>query len=107
MPPQMQPPVPPQMQPPMPQQAPPYMPPQQAGSFRNWSPQIAAHLPPRDATPTTQDAYDRPVYPQRPSMPQVAGFQRQRKSGLHPWILIVGALVMAALAFAITRAFIG
>jgi hypothetical protein len=39
-------------------------------------------------------------------MPQVAGFQRPRKQGIKPWVLVIGALIMAALAFAITRAFI-
>jgi hypothetical protein len=82
------------------------MPPQPAGGYQSWGPQIAAQIPPRDATPTTQDAFDRPAYPQRASMPQVAGFQRSKKTGINPWVLIVGALVMAALAFAITRAFI-
>jgi serine/threonine-protein kinase len=75
-----------------------------------WGPPIAAQLPQRDATPTTQDSFDRPMYPpQRPSMPQVAGFspqQRQLRYGLKPWMLIVGAIVVALAAFAITRAFI-
>jgi hypothetical protein len=39
-------------------------------------------------------------------MPQVAGFQKPQKAAIQPWILVVGALIMAALAFAITRAFI-
>jgi hypothetical protein len=30
-----------------------------------------------------------------------------RRAGLQPWMLVVGALVMALLAFAVTRAFIG
>jgi hypothetical protein len=37
----------------------------------------------------------------------VAGFGAQKKPVFAPWMLVVGALVMAALAFAITRAFIG
>ncbi|MDB4956124.1 MAG: serine/threonine protein kinase [Myxococcales bacterium] len=71
-----------------------------------WGPPIAPHRPERAATPTAQESFDRPVYPQRPSMPQVSGFQKPAKSVLQPWMLIVGALIMAALAFAITRAFI-
>ncbi|HEY1556102.1 MAG TPA: hypothetical protein VGF94_14790, partial [Kofleriaceae bacterium] len=71
---------------------------------------IAAQHPPRDATPTAQDTFDRPLHPgmpaQRPSVPTVAGFGQARKSPLRPWMLVVGALVMAALAFAITRLFI-
>ena len=45
----------------------------------------------------------------RVSLPQVAGFkqpQRQLKYGLKPWMLIVGAIIVAVAAFAITRAFI-
>ena len=75
-----------------------------------WPQQIAAQLPVRDATPTSQDTFDRPMYPNRgpamPHMPQVAGFGRPKKQALQPWMLVVGAIVMAALAFAITRMFI-
>jgi hypothetical protein len=103
-------------QPGAPQQLPPHLvqpqfvPSQPAGAYPGWGPPIAAQVPPRDATPTAQDSFERPVYPNpnRASLPQVAGFQRTMKSrgGLKPWVLVVGALVMAALAFAITRAFI-
>ncbi len=62
--------------------------------------------PQRGASPTAQDLYDqRPVYPQRGSVP-VMGFQHRRKQALKPWMLVVGALVMAALAFVVTRAFL-
>ncbi len=71
-----------------------------------WSPQIAPQLPVRDATPTSQDAFDRPVYPRPSQMPQVAGFQRPKKTALKPWMLVVGAVIMATLAFVITRMFI-
>ncbi|MGE5181806.1 MAG: serine/threonine-protein kinase [Acidobacteriota bacterium] len=71
-----------------------------------WGPPIASQLPMREATPTSQDAYDRPIYPERASLPQVAGFQRARKPALQPWMLVVGAVVMALLAFLITRMFI-
>jgi serine/threonine protein kinase len=63
----------------------PYVPQPPAASFPSWG-------KPADAKP--------PLYP-RPSMPG------PRPQGLQPWVLIVGAVVMAALAFAITRAFIG
>jgi hypothetical protein len=45
------------------------------------------------------------MFGNRQSAAQVPGFGR-RKSGIKPWVLVVGALIMAALAFAITRAFI-
>ena len=86
---------------------PPFVPSQNAGSYPGWGPPIAAQLPPREATPTSRDSYDQPVFPNRPSVPQVAGFQRLRKQPLKPWMLVLGAVVMAILAFAITRAFIG
>jgi serine/threonine-protein kinase len=91
-----------------------FMPSQNAGAYPNqgWGPPIAAQMPPREATPTAPDQYDqRAMYPNRPSMPQVAGFTNRgtikTRGGLKPWVLVVGALVMAALAFVITRAFIG
>src|SRR3569623_31123 len=68
---------------------------------------VPPQRPPRDATPTARDAFDRPVFPHRPSQPQVAGFGAQKKMTLKPWVRVVGARVMALLAFAITRAFIG
>ncbi len=76
------------------------------GGFATWGPPIAAQLPPRDATPTSQDAFDRPVYANRSSQPQVAGFGRPHKTALKPWMLIVGAVLMALIAFLITRMFI-
>jgi serine/threonine protein kinase len=101
-------PQPPQPQPPTvaPQGAPPFMPSQNAGGYPGWGPPIAAQRPIRDATPTAQDSFDQPVFPNRASAPQVAGFNRPRKQGVKPWVLVIGALIMAALAFAITRAFI-
>ena len=86
----------------------PFSPSPPAASYPAWGAPapIAPQRPMRDATPTARDAFDRPMAPNRPSMPQVAGFGTQKKKGLAPWMLIVGALVMAALAFAITRAFI-
>ena len=56
--------------------------------------------------PPIDPMMDRPVLHRSPP-PQSAGFGlNAKKSGLQPWMLVVGALVMAALAFAITRAFI-
>ena len=63
-------------------------------------------LPPRGASPTAPDLYDRPVYPQRPSVP-VIGFERgKRETSVKTWVLILGAVLMAAVAFAITRLFL-
>jgi hypothetical protein len=69
---------------------------------------VAAERMPRAATPTAPDQYERPVYPQRPQGPPVSGFHPDgpRPSPLRPWMLVVGALIMAGLAFALTRAFI-
>ncbi len=71
-------------------------------------PGIASERQTRAATPTAPDAYERPVYPPRPTDPPVSGFQTSRgaPSPLRPWMLVVGALIMAGLAFALTRAFI-
>ena len=101
--------------PPMMQPQPPFVPSQPASSYPansgpnsgQWGPPIAAQHPPREATPTSRDSFDQPVFPNRPSAPHVAGFGRPRKQPLKPWMLVVGAVVMAILAFAITRAFIG
>ena len=71
-------------------------------------PQAPAH--PAWGAPPPQGAFERPSYasvPQRPSMPQVAGFGTPKRGGLRPWMLVVGALLVAGLAFALTRAFIG
>jgi serine/threonine protein kinase len=89
------------------QQQNPYYPPPPAGSYPGWGPPVASQHPQRDATPTAADMYERPVYPQHHLPPQVAGFERTERSGLQPWVLVVGAIIMAGLAFAITRAFIG
>lgn len=88
---------------PLPQQAPVL----HGGSYPGWG--VQAQLPPRAASPTAPDNYERAPAPPRPSDPHVAGFRTgtQKAGGLQPWMLVVGALVMAALAFAITRAFIG
>jgi serine/threonine-protein kinase len=82
-----------------------------ANNYGTWG--VQSQLPPRGASPTAPEMYDnRPGYPpaqpapQRPSVPSVAGFGRPKAPTLKPWMLIVGALLMAVLAFAITRAFL-
>jgi len=67
----------------------------------------APQLPPRGAGPGAPDMFDprQSAYPQRASMPGM-GFPQRRKQALKPWMLVVGALVMAALAFIVTRAFL-
>ncbi len=92
--------------PPAPQPNASYFPPPPATGLPNWGMPSAQH-PPRDATPTVNDSFASPTYPMRSSVPDVAGFERPRRQSLQPWILVVGAVVMAVLAFAITRAFIG
>jgi hypothetical protein len=87
--------------------APAFAPPQPAGGYPSWAPPITAQRPAREATPTARDSLDRPAIPNQPAGPQVAGFARARKPTLQPWLLVIGALAMAALAFAITRALIG
>ena len=101
MPPQMQPgpmqpgPMQPgQMQPS--QQMPGQMQPPPGGNFPGWG----TPMPPRSMPPG--QGYDR-APGQRP--PQGAPHQ-MRRTPLKPWVLIVGALIMALLAFAVTRAFI-
>jgi serine/threonine protein kinase len=109
MPPQMQPQMmPPQMMPHQ-QQPPPVM---NAGGYV-WPGGVQPQLPPRGASPTAQDLYDqRPMYPQqgqRPAPPPVQGFgaTKPRKPVIKPWMLIIGALVMAGLAFFVTRRLLG
>jgi len=102
-------PVPPVVTPgPAPGSLPPVFPPtpqpQAGGNYPVWG--VQPQLPPRGASPTAPDMYERPVYPQRSSVP-VMGFERLPPTrSLRPWVLIIGALVMAGLAFAITRAFL-
>jgi hypothetical protein len=86
----------------------PGMPPNMGGmppGYAQWGPGgVAPQRQPRGASPTAQDMYERPVLQRNQMPPQVAGFGTKAKPQLlQPWMLIVGALVMAALAFAITR----
>jgi serine/threonine-protein kinase len=62
-------------------------------------------LHPRAASPTLPDAFDRPMPAPGPGRPLVAGFGARgpRRVGL----LVAGALIMAGLAFAVTRACLG
>jgi serine/threonine protein kinase len=66
---------------------------------------IAPRMPSRDATPTAQDRLDRSLPSVRSSVPDVAGFAPRKKSSAPSWLLVVGALIVAAAAFAITRMF--
>jgi hypothetical protein len=85
---------------------PPGMPAGVAGSYGGgWPPGNGPKIPARGASPAPQDLFDpRSSYVSRPSTTSVGG--RARKPALKPWMLVVGALVMAALAFAVTRAFL-
>jgi hypothetical protein len=105
--PQFQPPQPPyqyqapMMQPPQPV----YPPPPQPGNYPVWNAPPQPVIPQsnhRGASPTAPDMFERPVV-SRSHAPQVAGFGQKKPQLLQPWMLIVGALVMAGLAFAITR----
>jgi serine/threonine-protein kinase len=91
MPPQPMQPMPPQPMAPQPMGMPPSFP-------QPWQPQ----RPTRGASPTSQDMFDRQAG-SRSQPPQVAGFGAKKPQLLQPWMLIVGALVMAGLAFLITR----
>jgi hypothetical protein len=74
----------------------PYMPPQQPQAWPGSQPQM--QQPPRTSAPD--------LFAQRPSSP---GYQPRRpppRTLLQPWMLVVGATIMALLAFLITRAFI-
>ncbi len=98
---QMQPsyPMPPQQQQPMfpsPLPMQPQQPSQGPGNYPTWRAQPARNLSP------SQDMQQRPMYSQH-HVPPVAGFNRPRRQLLQPWMLVVGALIMAAMAFVITR----
>ena len=95
MPPQMQPPMPPQMQPPMPPMHPPA--PMSAGYPNAGYPTWNQHMDPHGI-------YGRS--PPGPAPLPSASYASlgPRKPVLKPWVLAVGALLMALLAFAVTRA---
>jgi serine/threonine protein kinase len=73
------------------------------GNYGGWG------LPPQapvGASPAMQAMYERhpPSPPYRPSAPSPQRFARSRRTPLRPWMLVIGALIMALLAFAVTRA---
>jgi hypothetical protein len=74
-------------------------PPMLPGNYGGWG--LPAQLP-AGASPAVQAMYDR--QPQRQSDPQARRFRRYRRTPLKPWMLVIGALIMALLAFAVTRA---
>jgi hypothetical protein len=104
-PPVMAPVMPPVMAPP-PQAAPPpapSLPPMVASSYPAWEP------PKRPPSPMLDDRVSqksispprsKPRGASRASMQQI----KQSKQSIQPWMLVVGAVVMAGLAFAVTRA---
>jgi hypothetical protein len=51
-------------------------------------------------SPAVQAMYDR----QQPRQPAAAPRFKPRRPALKPWMLVIGALIMALLAFAVTRA---
>ena len=82
---------PPMPPPPMMQQMPP-------GHYPNWGrpPQLPMGGP-------AQAMYERPMMP-RPATQPVPRAGRSRRTPVKPWMLVIGALMMAFLAFAVTRA---
>jgi serine/threonine-protein kinase len=91
-------------QPPPPIQPLPQPPPQPPPAMQPLPQPPPAMLPPPQLQPHPP-AYPWGMPPQEPMYPQ--HHQPPPRSGLQPWMLVVGALVMALLAFAVTRAFIG
>ena len=72
------------------------LPPPPAGNYPNWN--APAQLP--NGLPPSQAMFERPGTQRPARLPDVS----HRRSPLKPWMLVIGALVMAFLAFAITRA---
>jgi serine/threonine protein kinase len=70
------------------------LPPPPPANYPSWN--APAQLP--NGLPPSQEMFQRSSAPQLPSAP--------RRSPLRPWMLVIGALVVAFLAFAVTRAFI-
>jgi len=98
-------PLPPQPVAPLGYLQPPTMQQPSALSYPAWGVQPQLH--PRGASPTAPDNFDQfPVYPKQSSIPEVEGFGPPKAPTLKLWMLVVGALVMMALAFVITRAFL-
>ena len=68
------------------------------GNYPNWGrpPQLPMGGP-------GQAMYERPMMP-RPATQPVSGPGKSRRTPVKPWMLVIGALMMALLAFAVTRA---
>jgi hypothetical protein len=66
-----------------------------AGNHAGW-------MAPGSAGPAAP-MYERPVG-HRPSVAQLPRSGKPRRAPLRPWMLVIGALLMALLAFAVTRA---
>jgi serine/threonine protein kinase len=87
---------------PVPQQPPP-------GNYPQWG--VQPQQPPRAPPPAAPDPMLHrggammPPYTQLP--PAAGGAPTRKQRLLQPWMLVIGAIVMAVLAFAVTRAFIG
>jgi len=58
---------------------------------------------PVGGAPAAQAMYDRRA-PSPPHWPSPQRFARSRRPQLQPWMLVLGAVIMALLAFAVTRA---
>jgi serine/threonine-protein kinase len=113
----MQPMPPPASMAPLPLQPPPMAPPPPmtmappppSGNYPAWGmpPQhpMGRAAPLGQAAPALPAAYARPVV-QRSVTGPAPGVGTPRRPPLTPWILVIGAIVMAFLAFAVTRAFI-
>jgi hypothetical protein len=87
--------------------------PKQAPVYPRWDSPVTEQPSQRDMTALANENQGLPLHRPRPlpgsvPPPQVAGFAKPAPtSGVQPWMLIVGAVLVAILAFAITRAFIG
>lgn len=80
-----------------------------AAGIPSWGPPMASQMQPPPAI--VQDTRPPPPFPPqpRPVAPPVAGFQKKKPAAkplLQPWMLVAGAILVAILAFVITRAFI-
>jgi eukaryotic-like serine/threonine-protein kinase len=84
--------------------------PQSRPSFSGWGPPIAAQIRPPTvqpvAPPKPQPAPPPPQQPRAPTTPPPSTATLGGSLGFRPWMLIVGAVIVALAAFAITRAFI-
>jgi eukaryotic-like serine/threonine-protein kinase len=82
--------------------------PQSRPSFSGWGPPIAAQIRPPTVQPVPQ-APPKPPAQRAPTTPPPATMTSGgglASLGFRPWMLIVGAVIVALAAFAITRAFI-